>query len=67
MPIVEWDGKTLKEYKGELDDDQHQRKQKGLSAWQDLLGGDCSSHRPGAAFIALGPCLSKAGKNNLER
>ena len=40
MPIVEWSGNTLKEYKGDLDDTQHQQKQKGLTQWKDLLGGE---------------------------
>jgi hypothetical protein len=38
--IVEWDGKKLKESNGELDDDQHLRKQQGMPGWKDLLRKD---------------------------
>jgi hypothetical protein len=38
--IVEWTGKKLKEYRGELDSELHSAKQKGLSQWRDLLRRD---------------------------
>jgi hypothetical protein len=38
--IEEWSGKKLKEFNGELDDDQHLRKQQGMTAWKDLLRKD---------------------------
>ncbi len=68
MPIVEWDGKTLKEFKGELDGDQHQQKQKGLGKWSDLLGGeknpDIAVDKSGRLFVRLRVNQKKAEQDD---
>lgn len=58
MPIVDWDDKKLKEYNGELDPEQHQKKQKGLAKWSDLLrkdqkNPDIAVARDGRMFVRL--------------
>lgn len=70
MPLVEWDGNKLKEYKGELDDAQHAQKQKGFNKWKDLFRKDeqnpdiAVERGTGRLFVRLRVSKSKAEEDD---